>query len=814
MAFRFVPLPPEPISGPEVLAQIEAIITELQTLVNDVTGEWGDLIQEALNKANQALQTANDALEAADNAQTGADQALAVANNALALAQQAQADAKAALARANEAYDLAANGKTTADEAAALATNASETANAAQQTADNAANKAQTALVLAEANTTRIDNIFYHNLMEEATDFNELLTGGRFYLTSATNTNAPPDTLGPYYVNVFGDSVFSHIWQTAYDLNTQNLYERLANAAQTTFNEVVNFAVTDTDNGQTYTLNAAISSDGVNPLEIEATPSAGQFNSEPEGVAAIGGIWVLDVIQNGTITINNEAYGDIVDGVFQNGDSVSLINGSLSGISVVTSVESSTLAFNFAVTVQFGDWSMIGSGSNSGAGSKAEILSLLNVNDESVNPDLLFGYNGHGRVQDLAAYGVPLSGPGNVFVYTDTERETTAMYVRADDGQSMQRTGTYALVFALHNSFYDVTVSNGTNSYTCTLVYNALVGNDVRFNIQVAENGFSMPYLAENGAVVVSNTLTFTNADTAFGENGYTVVITGANARGTQNIELSVAPDGAVTVNNAVADFDTYSQLTLLSGGAGEITEVGFQAFIQLSARNNDYSGSGDWGEWINPLSGITGGLNFIDTFDASAGDYSAITSASAGDFYVISVAGTIGTIEWAVGDWLIVDVTTSTTPTEAQIRQVSFPSAGGGTLTVEEGGTGATTLTGIVRGNGTSPFTAATPDVDYTTPATTSGINTRLITAESTLTTKANQSDLTSLQGTVNANTTKLNGIAAGAQVNVIEAVTFNGTAATISGKTAQISAPAITIASTEPSATDGNNGDIWIVT
>jgi hypothetical protein len=40
------------------------------------------------------------------------------------------------------------------------------------------------------------------------------------------------------------------------------------------------------------------------------------------------------------------------------------------------------------------------------------------------------------------------------------------------------------------------------------------------------------------------------------------------------------------------------------------------------------------------------------------------------------------------------------------------------GTLAVDNGGTGATTLTGILKGNGTSAFSAATPDVDYIAPS------------------------------------------------------------------------------------------------
>jgi hypothetical protein len=41
------------------------------------------------------------------------------------------------------------------------------------------------------------------------------------------------------------------------------------------------------------------------------------------------------------------------------------------------------------------------------------------------------------------------------------------------------------------------------------------------------------------------------------------------------------------------------------------------------------------------------------------------------------------------------------------------------GTLVVANGGTGATTLTGVLKGNGTSAFTAATAGTDYVAPGT-----------------------------------------------------------------------------------------------
>lgn len=60
------------------------------------------------------------------------------------------------------------------------------------------------------------------------------------------------------------------------------------------------------------------------------------------------------------------------------------------------------------------------------------------------------------------------------------------------------------------------------------------------------------------------------------------------------------------------------------------------------------------------------------------------------------------------------------------------------GTLVVANGGTGATTLTGLIRGNGTLPFTAAAAGTDYQAPLT---FSTGLTNTSGTVTVNASQS-------------------------------------------------------------------------
>ena len=71
-----------------------------------------------------------------------------------------------------------------------------------------------------------------------------------------------------------------------------------------------------------------------------------------------------------------------------------------------------------------------------------------------------------------------------------------------------------------------------------------------------------------------------------------------------------------------------------------------------------------------------------------------------------------------------VVETVTTYTGTVDLASQVT------GTLPVANGGTGATTLTGIVKGSGTSAFSAATAGTDYTSPTGTENLSNKTITS------------------------------------------------------------------------------------
>jgi len=80
----------------------------------------------------------------------------------------------------------------------------------------------------------------------------------------------------------------------------------------------------------------------------------------------------------------------------------------------------------------------------------------------------------------------------------------------------------------------------------------------------------------------------------------------------------------------------------------------------------------------------------------------------------------TIAKVTLNVGDTWTTDGTFDTYGSLKQtVGSVNLSTGVTGTLAVVNGGTGATTLTGVIKGNGTSAFTAATAGTDYVAPGT-----------------------------------------------------------------------------------------------
>ena len=110
--------------------------------------------------------------------------------------------------------------------------------------------------------------------------------------------------------------------------------------------------------------------------------------------------------------------------------------------------------------------------------------------------------------------------------------------------------------------------------------------------------------------------------------------------------------------------------------------------------------------------------------------EYSNIATAiqTKADLASPALTGTATAVNLTVSGNLVVGTDTATTNTATQTltnKTLTSPTINGGTvtgitdLTVADGGTGASTLTGVLKGNGTSAITAATAGTDYVAPGT-----------------------------------------------------------------------------------------------
>ena len=301
--------------------------------------------------------------------------------------------------------------------------------------------------------------------------------------------------------------------------------------------------------------------------------------------------------------------------------------------------------------------------------------------------------------------------------------------------------------------------ANTTGDLNTAVGYQALATNTTGVsNTAVGYNALNLNSLGNWNTAVGRHALINTTSDSNTGL-GYRALDT--NTTGAQN--------------TATGDRALFSNLTGSNNAA-----YGYFALNASTGGSNAAFGT-------NAGSGITTGSN--NTIIGSYTGGGAPISATGSNFIVLSDgAGNVRLYSDASGNINVPSLTAS----KAVFTDASKSLTTTGTLGVAQGGTGATTLTGVLKGNGTSAFTAATAGTDYVTPTGTETLTNKTLTnpvftgytetVYSTYTTALNPANGTVQRFALTANTTFTDSLASGQSITLM---IDDGTAYTITWPT-----------------------------
>ena len=306
---------------------------------------------------------------------------------------------------------------------------------------------------------------------------------------------------------------------------------------------------------------------------------------------------------------------------------------------------------------------------------------------------------------------------------------TNADWVELSFGSSGSQ---YTDALARSATSLTVTGSSGAATYSSTTgVFNipnytlaGLGGSPSSRTITI--NGTAQDLSADRSWSV--GTVTDVNALT-LGTNGTDITSSVANGTTTPTITLNI-PTASATNRGALsaADFSTFnakqSALTFSTGltnTSNTITVNTSQNIATLSNLTSNgivtTSGGGGTLSVTSTLPVANGGTGAITLTGILKGNgTSALTAAAAGTDYQAPISLTTSGSGAATFSGTTLNIPTVSTSVNA--------SSISGTIIVANGGTGATTLTGILKGNGTSALTTAAAGTDYQAPIslTTSG--------------------------------------------------------------------------------------------
>jgi hypothetical protein len=127
--------------------------------------------------------------------------------------------------------------------------------------------------------------------------------------------------------------------------------------------------------------------------------------------------------------------------------------------------------------------------------------------------------------------------------------------------------------------------------------------------------------------------------------------------------------DGAIDAAGDVDSVNGETGVVVLDGTDIDSTHTAVN--YTAAAADLDSHLAGIDAEIGNIFSNIASPFNYQGAFDASAGDFAAISPASVGDWYKITVAGTIGAVTYDVGDNLLINKNVAGTVVTADVDKI-----------------------------------------------------------------------------------------------------------------------------------------------
>jgi hypothetical protein len=188
-----------------------------------------------------------------------------------------------------------------------------------------------------------------------------------------------------------------------------------------------------------------------------------------------------------------------------------------------------------------------------------------------------------------------------------------------------------------------------------------------------------------------------------------TTNISGTYNNGTAGVGATLTGTGSIVI-------DGY---TVVSGDAGTNVSISNSTGLRLLLKDQTLTDQ-------NGIYAVTACVSGTSWTLTRAYDYDALGEVAAGDFTYILNGNANGKFTWIQ---VSKPAAISGVGTLANAISFSILSNGNisGTVAVNQGGTGATTLTGVLKGNGTSAFTAAVAGTDYIAPYGSTTANTFL---------------------------------------------------------------------------------------